>query len=89
MGLFNMADAYEKYADIFMSSMSGQMSGLTKAQFVARLKDKFPNEAVFVVQMEALTAQAEMQIAQAQAQLKPGQVLAVAYPIDHPRGPVH
>ena len=84
-----MTDPYEKYADIFMSSMAGEMSGLTKVQFIALCKSKFPDEAAFVKQMDALTAHAEMQIAQAQAQLKPGHVLAVAYPIDVPRGPVH
>lgn len=84
-----MADPYEKYAEIFMSSMAGEMSGLSKDQFIALCKTKFPDEAAFVKQMEALTAHAEMQIAQAQAQLKPGQTLGIAYPIEVPRGPVH
>lgn len=84
-----MADHYEKYADIFMSSMAGEMSGLTKDQFIVLCKSKFPDEAAFVKQMEALTAHAEMQIEQAQAKLKPGQTLGIAYPIEVPRGPVH
>lgn len=83
------SDPYEKYADIFMSSMAGEMSGLTKDQFVVLCKSKFPDEAEFVKTMAALTATAEAQIAQAQAQLKPGQKLGIAYPIDVPRGPVH
>ena len=84
-----MADSYEKYADIFMSSMAGEMSGLSKVQFIALCKSKFPDEAAFVKQMEELTEFAEMQIAQAQAQLKPGQSLDIAYPIDAPTGPLH
>lgn len=84
-----MADPYEQYADIFMSSMAGQMSGLTKEQLMVLLKTKFPVEAEFVKSMEALSAHAEMQIAQAQAQLKPGQTLGIAYPIEVPRGPLH
>jgi hypothetical protein len=32
---------------------------------------------------------AEMQNEQAQAQLKPGQTLCIAYPIEVPSGPLH
>lgn len=84
-----MADHYEKYADIFMSSMAGEMSGLTKGQFIALCKSKFPDEVAFAKQMEALTAHAQMQIEKARAQLKPGHTLGIAYPIEVPPGPVH
>lgn len=84
-----MADAYDKYADIFMSSMAGEMSGLTKEQFTSICKAKFPVESEFVKSMEVLTAHAEMQIAQAQAQLKPGETLGIAYPMEVPSGPLH
>jgi hypothetical protein len=84
-----VADPYEKYADIFMASMAGEMSGLTKEQFIAVCKAKFPIEAEFVATMEAMTAQVEGQIAEVQANLKPGQSLAVGYRVETPSGPLH
>ena len=76
---------YDKYADIFMGSMAGQMSGLTREQFIQTCKTKFPVEADFIKMAEAIAAQAQQHIAQAEASLKPGQVLAVAYPIKTPQ----
>lgn len=84
-----MTDPYETYTDVFMSSLAGEMSGLSKEQFLALLKTKFPNEADFVATMEALAAHAGMQIEQAQAKLKPGQTLGIGYPLEVPRGPLH
>jgi hypothetical protein len=84
-----VADPYEKYADIFMSSMAGEMSGLTKEQFIALCKSKFPDEVAFAKQMDSLAAAAEKHIEQAQAQLKPGETLGIAYPIEVPTGKTH
>jgi len=65
------------------------MSGLTKSQFIALCKSKFPDEVAFVKKMESLTAHAQMQIEQAQAQLKPGQSLSIAYPVEIQSGLLH
>ena len=84
-----MADPYEQYADIFMSSLAGEMSGLSKAQFIALCKTKWPIQTEFVAMMASLQGHAEMQVEQAQAKLQPGQTLGIAYPIDVPSGPLH
>jgi hypothetical protein len=86
----NLMSGYDKYADIFMGSMAGQMSGLTREQFIQTCKTKFPVEADFIKMAESLTVRAEQHIAQAQASLKPGQVLGVASPIGkRQHGPLH
>ena len=72
-----------------MSSLAGEMSGLTKEQFLAICKAKYPDEVDFVKAMEALAGHAEMQIEQAQAKLEPGQTLAVAYVVETRNTPVH
>lgn len=83
-------NAYEKFANIFMLSMAGQMSGLTREQFIQTCKSKFPVEADFVKMTAALEAQVAQQMAQMQASLKPGHVLAFGYPIGTPdRGTLH
>jgi len=84
-----MKDPYEQYANIFMSSMAGEMSGLTKEQVIALCKTKWPTQTEFVAMMASLENHAETQIEQARAQLKPGQTLGIAYPIEVPRGPMH
>jgi hypothetical protein len=72
-----------------MSSLAGEMSGLNKQQFISICKSKFPDEAAFMRQMNALTAHAEMQIREVQDKLKPGQALGIAYPVEVHNGPVH
>lgn len=84
-----MADPYDKYADIFMSSMAGAMSGLSKEQFIGVCKAKYPIESEFIASMEAMTAQVEGQIAEVHANLKPGQSLAVGYLVEAPPGTLH
>lgn len=81
--------AYEKYADIFLSSLAGEMSGLNKEQFIAICKSKFPDEAAFAKEMEVMTAQVEKQIEMVQAQLKPNQILAFGYPVEVSHGPMN
>jgi len=74
--------AYEKFADIFMSSMAGQMTGLTREQFIQICKTKYPVEADFAKMAECLELQAIEQITRLQESVKPGEILAFAYPID-------
>ena len=61
-----MTDPYDKYADIFMASMAGQNSGLTKDQFILLCKKKFPIESEFVKTMDELTKNIEAKIQQSQ-----------------------
>lgn len=81
--------AYEKYADLFMTTMAGEMSGLNRDQILARMKDCFPNEADFIQLMQTLEAQVQTQIVQATAKLQPGQALAFGHVFEQPAGPVH
>jgi hypothetical protein len=77
-----MADIYEKTADIFLSSMAGQMSGMTRDQLIAHFKKRFPCENEFKAVVEAAKLQAEAAVLEAQANLAPGHVLAFGYVID-------
>jgi hypothetical protein len=84
-----MSDAYEQFADVFMGTLAGQMAGLTRDQFIAQCKAKYPDPKAFADLIAQITAVAEKQVTQAQASLKPGQVLGVAYPLNDPGGQVH
>jgi hypothetical protein len=77
-----MPDVYEQFADVFLSSMSGQMAGLSRDEVIAMFRKKWPNAAEFEAMIQTISAQAQDTISQAQAQLKPGEVLAVGYPVD-------
>jgi hypothetical protein len=72
-------DIYEETADLMITSMTGQMAGLSRDEFVALFRAKFPVEAEFQLVVATFKAQAESQIAVAQAQLAPGHELAVAF----------
>ena len=72
---------YEHYADIFMGTLAGKMSGLTRAGFIAMSKAKYPDVAAFKKSMEQLEATAIAQIEKAKQGLQPGQTLAIAYPV--------
>lgn len=74
-------NAYEKFADIFMSSTAGQMTGMTREQFIQMCKIKYPLEDDFAKMVEYLELQAIEQVTQLQASLKSGEVLAFAYPV--------
>lgn len=76
-----MPDAYEEFAELFMNSLAGQMAGLSKEQVIAKFRFTFPDEAQFRAHVATLQATAEQQVAAAQAQLKPGQQLGIAYPV--------
>lgn len=81
--------AYEEFADLFMGTLAGEMSGLSRDQFLDLMKQRFPDESAFVRHMQDLQAVAQAQISQATAKLKPGQELAVGYSVDQPVGPTH
>lgn len=72
-----------------MGTVAGKMAGLTRDQFIAHCKAKYPDPKGFAELIAQTTAVAEKQVAQAQAKLQPGQVLGVAYPLSDPDGQVH
>ena len=77
-----MRDIYEEMADMMLTTMVGQMAGLTREQFIETFKTKFPEESEFRALVERTKAQGEMLAAQAQANLPPGHQLAIAVPVD-------
>ena len=77
-----MSDIYEETADIFMSSLAGQMSGMSRDQLIAHFKRQFPSEAAFKATVDSARKQAETILKEAQASLSPGQVLAFGYAVD-------
>ena len=38
-----MSDSYEEFADLMLSTEVGSQSGLSRDEFIAVFKDKFPN----------------------------------------------
>lgn len=77
-----MADAYEEMADMMVTSLAGELAGLSREQFIEVFKSKFPVEDDFRALVETTKAQGKAMVAKAQAQLQPGQELAIAIPID-------
>lgn len=77
-----MTDPYEQFADAFLSSTSGQMSGMNRQEVIALFRSKWPVLQDFEAMIASVTKQASDTIEQAQAQLPPGHVLAVGYPVD-------
>ena len=76
-----MATLYEETADLMLSTMAGQQAGLTRDQFIALFKEKFPVESELRSFMATAKQQAETAIAEAQAQLKPGQSIMIGFPV--------
>lgn len=60
-----MTDPYAQYADIFMSSMAGKASGLTKEQFISRCKAQWPTQIAFLQAMATMEEHASMLVEQA------------------------
>lgn len=79
-------DVYEDYADMMMGTLAVQLGGSSRAQVLAALKAKFPVEADLVAFVQKMELQANTMLEQAQAKLKPGQTLGIAYPIDPASG---
>lgn len=55
-----MSCVYEEMADLMVASMSGAATGMSRDEFVALFKTRFPDEAdfrAFLAQMRAHTAQ--------------------------------
>ncbi|TYK70296.1 hypothetical protein FSY45_24865 [Comamonas sp. Z1] len=76
-----MATLYEETADLMLTTMAGQYTGLTRDQFIELFKQKFPNEADLRTVIATARQQAETAIAEAQAQLKPGQSIMIGIPV--------
>ncbi len=79
-------DAYEACADMMMGTLAVQLGGASRAQVLTALKAQFQVEADLVAYVKTLEKQANAMLEQAQSQLKPGQTLGIAYPIDPASG---
>ena len=76
-----MATLYEETADLMLTTMAGQYTGLTRDQFIELFKQKFPVESELRTFLTTVRQQAEASIAEAQAHLKPGQSIMVGIPV--------
>ena len=61
-----MSDAYEEFADMFMTTLTGQLSGMTRDEVVALIKNRMPNEEEFRQHMVGISQMVEEQMAQIQ-----------------------
>ena len=78
-----MASSYDNIADMMLTTMAGEFSGLNRDEMVSLLKAKFPDETMLRSYTDSLQAHIEQQIDQLQARLQHGQTMAFAYPV-HP-----
>lgn len=62
-----MSNAYEEFADMFMSTLAGQMTGMNRDEVIALLKSRMPNEEEFRQHMISISQMVEEQVAQIQA----------------------
>lgn len=77
-----MPDIYEEMADMMLTTLAGELAGLSREQFIATFRSKFPVESEFRELVEKTKAQGEMMIAKAQANLPPGHEIAIAIPLN-------
>ena len=64
-----MSDAYEEFADMFMTTLTGQLSGMTRDEVVALVKSRMPNEEEFRQHMIGISQMVEEQMSQIQSAL--------------------
>jgi hypothetical protein len=76
-----MATLYEETADLMLTTMAGQYAGLSRDQFIDLFKQKFPDESQLRTFLATVRQQAEAAIAEAQANLKPGQSIMIGIPV--------
>lgn len=77
-----MSCKYEEFADLFLSTLVGQSTGLTRVQFIDLCKARFPSEDAFEAHVIDVQARAASLMANARARLESEGRLAVAIPID-------
>lgn len=82
-------NAYDELADLMMQSLASQLGGWSRDQVMAAMRAQFPDEAQLRAFADSLRAQAEAQVAAAQASLPPGHELAIAYAVEPQRGSTH
>lgn len=77
-----MMNTYDEIADIFMQSLAAQVSGVTREQFIARLKEKCPTEADARRFFEQTQVQAKESLAHAEMEAAKhgGKIVGIAYP---------
>ncbi len=78
-----MANLYNEIADMFMESLAGQMSGITRDDFMARLKQQCPDEKSLSVFYSTVQTQANAMVADAQsrAEKSGSTIVGIAYPV--------
>jgi len=61
-----MSNAYEEFADMFMGTLNGQMTGMNRDEVIALIKNRMPNEEEFRQHMIGISQMVEEQMAQIQ-----------------------
>lgn len=77
---------YDDIADIFMSSLAAQVSGVTRAEFIARIREKWPTEEEARAGFESIRkmASAKLDEAQREAMKRNARIVGIAYPVKKP-----
>lgn len=75
---------YDEMADLFMSSLAGEMSGLTRDEFLAKLKTEWPDEEIARAAYERLKRAAlrMQQEAENAAAARGAKIVGIGYRID-------
>ena len=79
-----MTNFYEQVADVFMATMAGELSGVTREQFIARFKKRYPTEDAARAVYSEMQKQAEAAQAKAEkdAAARGMKVIGLGYRVD-------
>jgi hypothetical protein len=74
---------YEEMADLFMNSLAGETSGITRDEFIAKVRAEWPDEEIARAGFERLKRAALRQVEQAEAEAaaRGQKIVGIGYPV--------
>ena len=77
---------YDEMTDMFMSSLAGEISGLTRDEFMARIRAEWPDEEIARAAFERLKRAAlrMQEQAEAEAARRGAKIVGIGYPVEKP-----
>lgn len=74
---------YEDMADLFMGSLAGELSGVTRDEFIAKVRAEWPDEEIARAGFERLKRAALRQVEQAEAEAakRGAKIVGIGYPV--------
>jgi len=74
---------YDEIADLFMASLAGEVSGVTREQFIDRVRKQWPTEKIAREQFDILQKRAAVDVAKAErdAAARGQKIVGIGYPV--------